>query len=438
MIFIHITNDDLTVHRISAANFTHIRTFNTNESLERIFDDRQDWQGYNVNIFARSRHYPYSAVVDDVLVGVDVEACKAIFEHGNMSYKFVVLPHYSSLDHIMLRKAVDELLDSAFIHVIAGRVGTASPYGQTVVVRDTDGVCLMVPRRHQRNFIYHLVHPFELDTWMVVAFVLVLDMILGVCFPIAFPHNLIMILLFGDSLADHEQTRWTRFYCFTCTVLLFLLSEAYLAKAIIYMTMTRYAPDMKTIAEFVASDFPILIDTGVMSSFNESETMSKLLSKTVEDPNFYFHMDSSVYAYMVACGLGRRLVDRQVIDNYIKHGREGKRRFYLVKERIMWYYHDMVVQYQFMYYARFREMVEWLGDAGLWDKWINDLHENEERYSQYELRDEDDILFLEDLAAVWYLVLVGWTISGMTILLEMAWNYFKRNYKKCGQCLMLS
>ncbi|EAT36809.1 AAEL011122-PA [Aedes aegypti] len=424
MIFLHITDDDLTIHRVSAANSAHVRQFDETSSLEHIFDDRPDWYGYNVNIWTIVTKLPFTGIINGVLGGVDVEACKAIFTYANMSYHIIIgqLPR----DYLLFRRSLEQLLRNGSIHLVISRVGFNNPYGEILVLRDTDGSCLLIPKSQTRNFIYHIVHPFEFNTWLLIAAVILLDVILGSFFPIAFPHNLVMILLFKDSTPDHEQTRWTRFYCFACTVLLFLLSKAYLSKAVIYMTLTRYTPDMNSIAEFISSDIPLLIQSGIASFLNDSDLMNQLLSKTIEDPNFYFHLDSNQYAYFVLCSFGQQLIDRQVMDSYLRHGRDGKRMFYLLNERVEWKFSQMVLQYRFMYYARFKEALSWLDEAGLWDKWLNDVQKKYDQQLQYELRDEGDILFLEDLVAIWYVVAAGWTVSGVTFLVEMIWNLLKR------------
>nr|NP_001345649.1 ionotropic receptor 154 [Aedes aegypti] len=425
--FIHVTDNDLIVHRISPANTADVRHFNVNSSVELIFDDKPDWYSFNVNIYSSATCFPFTIIINGSWCGLDVEAFKAIFDHANMSYHFI--RQQPNLDRLVSHRLEEQLLRNGTIHMLT-RNFFRGPYGEELLLRDTFGGCLLVPKSQKRNFIYHLVHPFEFDTWIVIAAIILLNLILGLIFPIAFPHNLILILLFGDSVADHEQTRWTRFYCFACTVFLFLLSEAYLAKAIIYMTLTRYAPDMKTLAEFSASGIPLLIPLGGKRVLNNSKLMSQLVSNSVEDPYFYFHLDSNKYAYVLPCILGQQLINRQVKDHYLRHGREGKRMFYLLNEWIERSYGHMTIQYQFLYYARFEQAVRWLGDTGLWDKWLNDMQIKYDKEMQYELRDESDILFLEDLVSVWYVVAGGWTVSALAFVVEVAWNCLKKNCKR--------
>ncbi|XP_038106853.1 uncharacterized protein LOC119766400 [Culex quinquefasciatus] len=185
--------------------------------------------------------------------------------HGTSKHKILYLLDGSNARQLTLNLArikttlgnrlemVGQVLDNGTIDIVVGFTVFESLSFDRLNVYDRIGACLMLPKNLQRNFIYHLTHPFELETWLVIVAVLVLDHFLTRLFPRAFPHNLIIILIFGDSLPDHHQTRWTRFYCFACTVLLFLFTEAYLAKAMLYMTVTRYTSNMRTLAEAIES-----------------------------------------------------------------------------------------------------------------------------------------------------------------------------------------
>ncbi|XP_039450274.2 uncharacterized protein LOC120429143 [Culex pipiens pallens] len=160
------------------------------------------------------------------------------------------------------RARVERDLASKSIDMIISRAIFANAFAEQMYVFDKIGLCLVLPKSLSRNVVYHLVHPFQLNIWLLILAVLCLDLLLVRFCPNTFPNNLVMILLFGDPTPDHRHPRWKRFYCFACTVLLFILSEAYLIKVIRYMTVTRYTPDMRSVNEVLKSELQFKVPVG--------------------------------------------------------------------------------------------------------------------------------------------------------------------------------
>ncbi|KAL1381512.1 hypothetical protein pipiens_013409 [Culex pipiens pipiens] len=416
LLMVDTSHDPLRVHRVSPADHHSTEIFYENSSLATILDDRNDWRGREVNVMYSPADPPYSVSVDGRLTGLDIELCRSIFDQAGIRYRFVERPPITSPDYGKYQLLVFKFLNDKNIHMMVSSVLFKSPFSTALTVFDKTGFCLIIPKNLQRNVVYHLVHPFKYNVWLLIAAFLALDLILARLFVEAFPHNLIMILLFGDSLADHQQTRCTRYYCFFCAVLLFLLSEAYLAKAIIYMTITRYTPDMQTLDEVFASDVMFKVPPGSTQFFkNQGDIYHRLYQRSIEDPNFRYDMADDRYGYMVSCRYGEYLIERHVRQEILDFGQRGaKRRFYMLDQMVSWEFRRYMVMKHFTFYGRFKRATNWLFEGGLWDKWEAMYRFDYKKDGfDFHMWDEDDILALEDIVAIWYLMATGLVISVM-------------------------
>ncbi|XP_038106876.1 uncharacterized protein LOC119766414 [Culex quinquefasciatus] len=431
-LFVDISCDPPQVQRVSPAD--HKSTiFAENATFSTIFDDRDDWKSREVHIMFNPRDPPYTLETGGSLTGLDIEVCRAVFDHAGIRYRFVERPPITSPDYAKYRSSVLKYLETERIELMVSSLVFQSPFGVELRVFDKKGFCLILPKNLQRNVIYHLVHPFEYSVWILIVMILFLDLLLIRLFPLAFPHNLVMILLFGDSCADHQQTRPTRYYCFGCTVLLFLLSEAYLAKAIIYMTVTRYTPDMKTLAEVIASEIQFKLPPGGKQPFDRQNYVhDRLWQQSFEVADFRYDMADDRYGYMASCRYGEYLIERHVRQEILDFGhRAAKRRFYLLDEMVEWEFRYYVAANHFTFYRRMELAVNWLYEAGLWDRWMTQF-----RYNwgyggfNHHLWDENDILALEDILAIWYIMAIGLGVAAAVFLLEK----MSFRVKKCIRC----
>lgn len=409
----------LNIYRVSSAD-GRLLTYGRNSSFEMILDDRRDWKDHVVRIMTIDNFLPRSAFVNGQFVGTDIETCKAIFESARMRYRFVVNP--KGPNHLETQQMVGQVLDNGTIDIVVGFTVFESLSFDRLNVYDRIGACLMLPKNLQRNFIYHLTHPFELETWLVIVAVLVLDYFLTRLFPSAFPHNLIIILIFGDSLPDHHQTRWTRFYCFACTVLLFLFTEAYLAKAMLYMTVTRYTPDVRTLAEAIESGINVKAPIGTKVTIDRN-TLPLLWERTIEERNFPYTMDNDEFAYLIDCTYGSLLIQQHVERELRTLGhREAKRRFYLLEEMISWTQRFYTIARHFTFRDHLMLATVWCFEGGLWDHWKDAFRGRAGVAERTRLWDENDVLSLEDMVAIWLVLAFGWTISVGVFLVEAIWG----------------
>lgn len=435
LLFVDISRDPPQVQRVSPAD--HESTiFPENATFATIFDDRDDWKSREVNIMFNPGDPPYTMKLGEKLTGLDIEVCRVVFDHAGIRYRFVERPPITSPDYAKYRSSVLKYLETERIELMVSSLGFKSPFGVELRVFDKKGFCLILPRNLQRNIIYHLVHPFEYNVWLLIVTILLLDLLLIRFFSQAFPHNLVMILLFGDSCADHQQTRPTRYYCFSCTVLLFLLSEAYLAKAIIYMTVTRYTPDMKTLAEVITSEIQFKVPPGGKQPLDRQNYVhDRLWQQSFEVPGFRYDMADDRYGYMASCRYGEYLIERHVRQEILDLGhRAAKRRFYLLDEMVDWEFRFYVAANHFTFYRRMELAVNWLYEAGLWDRWVT-MFRYDWGYGgfNHHLWDEDDILALEDIMAIWYLMAIGFGVASVVFLLEKICFRVKK-FASCKAC----
>ncbi|EDS40415.1 conserved hypothetical protein [Culex quinquefasciatus] len=397
-----------------------------NSSLMDVLDDRCDWSHYEVRIQTIGTRPPYATLANGELTGLDIEVCKAVFGSARIRYRFVMASN-QQITYSSYRAKVERDLASKSIDMIISRAIFANAFAEQMYVFDKIGLCLVLPKSLSRNVVYHLVHPFQLNIWLLILAVLCLDLLLVRFCPNTFPNNLVMILLFGDPTPDHRHPRWKRFYCFACTVLLFILSEAYLIKVIRYMTVTRYTPDMRSVNEVLKSDLQFKVPVGTKQQMAAENAVTdihlNMLRRMIEVENFRYDRMDREYGYMVVCSLGETLLKQLISQEIEEFGyRAARRKFYLLEEMLDWSWRYYAVANHFTYYGRLGLVTSWINEAGLWNKWMADFGTRVSSDRQaYALWDEDSILGLEDIAAVWYLIGTGWIVSGGALLLEWIW-----------------
>ncbi|KAL1373416.1 hypothetical protein pipiens_005184 [Culex pipiens pipiens] len=372
ILLVDISTSPPQYHRLTPVDKRHL-TFPANSSPTDVLDDRRDWRHYEVRIQTIGTRPPYATLANVELTGLDIEVCKAVFGSARIRYRFVMASN-QQITYSSYRARVEHDLASKSIDMIISRAIFANAFAEHMYVYDKIGLCLVLPKSLSRNVVYHLVHPFQLNIWLLILAVLCLDLLLVRFYPSTFPNNLV----------------------------------------IRYMTVTRYTPDMRSVNEVLKSDLQFKVPVGTKQQMAAENAVTdihhNMLGRLIEVENFRYDQMDPEYGYMVVCSLGETLLKQLISQEIEEFGyRAARRKFYLLEEMLDWSWRYYAVANHFTYYGRLRLVTSWINEAGLWNKWMADFGTRVSSDRQaYALWDEDSILGLEDIAAVWYLLGTGW------------------------------
>uniref|UniRef100_A0A182KGV8 Uncharacterized protein n=1 Tax=Anopheles christyi TaxID=43041 RepID=A0A182KGV8_9DIPT len=264
-----------------------------------------------------------------------------------------------------------------------------------------DGMCVLVPRKVLQTFILKLWQPFSQYLWYTVIAIVLAAIVGNLTMPRLFAVNYILALLFGSKCVDYRLKAFDRTILSTLDVLLFLLKEAYTAKIITYMIQTRYETELDTLAQLALNGPPLLLTPGDYERLSESlRTIGGLrivlrqdFSSLTTSWRDYFR---PAFAHAIPCSYGRALV-----GSHSMHESDAPK-FYLLREKLLIQPEAYSFPLNSPFVGRFRYFVECLWESGIFGSWLSDDY-----YTQDRTPTLDEVLKFENLASLFYVLLVG-------------------------------
>uniref|UniRef100_A0A182LRP1 Ionotropic glutamate receptor L-glutamate and glycine-binding domain-containing protein n=1 Tax=Anopheles culicifacies TaxID=139723 RepID=A0A182LRP1_9DIPT len=268
-----------------------------------------------------------------------------------------------------------------------------------------DGMCVLVPRKPLRTFILKLWQPFSQYLWYAVMAIVMLAIFGNLTMPRVFAVNYILTVLFGSKSVDYRLKAFDRTILSTLDMLLFLLKEAYTAKIITYMIQSKYEPELATLVQLAVSGPPLLISPGDYASVNESLRnisglrikLRKTFSMLTTNWREYFQ---PTYAHVVPCSYGRALV-----GSHAMHEQDAPK-FYILREKLLIQPEAFTFPVNSPFIDRIRFFVESLWESGIYGSWFS-----EDYYTQDRTPTLDEVLKFENLASLFYVLLIGYAVA---------------------------
>uniref|UniRef100_A0A182VUH2 Ionotropic glutamate receptor L-glutamate and glycine-binding domain-containing protein n=1 Tax=Anopheles minimus TaxID=112268 RepID=A0A182VUH2_9DIPT len=286
-----------------------------------------------------------------------------------------------------------------------------------------DGMCVLVPRKPLRTFILKLWQPFSQYLWYAVLSIVMLAILGNLTMPRVFVVNYILALLFGSKSVDYRLKAFDRTILSTLDTLLFLLKEAYTAKIITYMIQSKYEPELETLVQLAASGPPLLLSTGDYASVNESlrnisglriefrKTFSTLTTNWRE----YF---LPTFAHVIPCSYGRALVGSHAMYE------QDAPKFYILREKLLIQPEAFTFPLNSPFINRIRFFVQSLWESGIYGSWFS-----EDYYTQDRTPTLDEVLKFENLASLFYVLLIGCAVALVVFGIEHSVAFVRQRVK---------
>uniref|UniRef100_A0A182N9F5 Ionotropic glutamate receptor L-glutamate and glycine-binding domain-containing protein n=1 Tax=Anopheles dirus TaxID=7168 RepID=A0A182N9F5_9DIPT len=285
-------------------------------------------------------------------------------------------------------------------------------YMHDVTLKERGGHCILCPFQTKRDFLRHLLKPFSLGIWLVLGALLAACPLLGRLFPRWFERNLLEQIFF-IAATPHRQPFPTRVASFAAAVLIFFLSEAYNAKIISLMSVSKYFVRPETVAELLASDYKVAIP-GVRASLLVNWLPGKLLSADrsaaiyrARGELMYTEYCTVTYCYMA--------------NLYMASGRnEYGFQQYVLQDRVMERFLTLQLATHSPFYPTFAEFFERYFQSGLWMYRLDELNANlKHEMETIKGRIGEVVFYFEDLGCVWVLIVVGWVLATVAFGAEL-------------------
>uniref|UniRef100_A0A182WBD7 Ionotropic glutamate receptor L-glutamate and glycine-binding domain-containing protein n=1 Tax=Anopheles minimus TaxID=112268 RepID=A0A182WBD7_9DIPT len=277
-------------------------------------------------------------------------------------------------------------------------------YMHDVTFKERGGYCVLCPFRTERDFLRHLLKPFSFGIWLVLGVLIVVCRLLGQLFPHLFQQNLLEQIFFAAS-TPHRQPFPTRVVSFSVAVLIFFLSEAYNAKIVSLMSISKYFDRPETVHELIESDFKVAIP-GVRAPLFAEALPGKLINvKRAE----------AIYRKR-----GERMFDEYCTITYCYmaylHVVIGKNQYgfqqYVLRDMMLEKLQTLQLATHSPFYEAFAEFYERYFQSGIWMHRLEFMNRKLVREMEPKRNLFGEVVFhFDDLVCVWVLIVVGWMLD---------------------------
>ncbi|XP_053666021.1 uncharacterized protein LOC128715164 [Anopheles marshallii] len=236
------------------------------DNMHSLFPDKLiNLYGYHIRIGVKQNDVPYMVIWKDTndYLGLLNDIFKIIGKNVlNLTYTFF--------------QQTSEHYDGDAYYGIAFQ---RDHFQHEVAFRDMDGMCLLCPEHQEKYFIPHLFKPFSLGAWIFLGGVLVVCCILRLLFPFIFRYDPILQTLFGVIGNEYNQAFPARALLFGLSWLSFFFSRSYTSKIMALMSLGRFYKRPNTIADFMQSDYMMVIQKIQRAQFPLDDFLPKILDQ---------------------------------------------------------------------------------------------------------------------------------------------------------------
>ncbi|KAL9696632.1 hypothetical protein quinque_016211 [Culex quinquefasciatus] len=186
-----------------------------------------------------------------------------------------------------------------------------------------------------RNYFMHLLRPYNTAVWIVLFCLGVLLIVASQVMPTVFTHNYILAVFFGQAVEEHRLRTLDRFVIFIVGLIVFLLSEAYLAVMIEYMFNMRYEAELSSFEQFAAKNIPLYVSLDHYMILKKTAHKTKLrillfdqnVPQEADEESVKTMYDPS-RAHLVPCSHARWTVSRPYMRSQTDY------QYYVIRESV--------------------------------------------------------------------------------------------------------
>ncbi|XP_053663588.1 uncharacterized protein LOC128712738 [Anopheles marshallii] len=278
---------------------------------------------------------------------------------------------------------------------------------------DMGGMCLSCPVKHSKFVVPHFLTPFSLGAWIFLGGVLVVCCILRLLFPFIFRYDPILQTLFGVIGNEYNQAFPARALLFGLSWLSFFFSKVYNSRILALMSLGSFSKRPNTIAEFMQSDYMMVIHKEHLLKFALDDFIPKMLDleefeRLRGEMGVKYHYN---YCSLQLCG--EALLLTTVAFRGLYHD------FFTIKERVIPYPKTLQFAENSPVVTVISRYLGLFYETGLWDY-------NFEKHMKFLATKPEPktvlygvVFSFDDLMSVWILLGVGLLISTILFVGEL-------------------
>jgi hypothetical protein len=197
----------------------------------------------------------------------------------------------------------------------------------------------------------------------------------------------------------------------------FILGNAFQGLITSFMIEKIEAPRLSSVDELLESDYKLLVG----NHFEMLMQGNLMYQRAVLDGRVnnsgsemvylnFTQLHSENYAIMVFCEIAKYYIDKGDASN-----------FYVINENLFARYDQLQTIFLSKFLKRWQLLMDWSFEAGLHQAW--EKMESDEKVLK-EVDEEMEILWLTDIAIVFYTLIIGCVIGGFALLCEIFYHNF--------------
>ncbi|XP_053673766.1 uncharacterized protein LOC128724026 [Anopheles nili] len=370
----------------------------------------------------RPEHYPvvqllgYSALArismdkNGNVQGPDWKVFQAILNHMDLRWNLSLVEYTPDLLQL---EWFSKELHRGNLHILIDRNIWPDQHLIPYVLPEMIGVCLVIPKAKKYQILHHLLKPLQPTSWILLLLALAVGSLLATRF---FKNDLISAIIFGVDLDASNVSQIERMVLFSSVFVFFVLSEAYQAKLLAFMSSFRYPPDPKNVEEFLQTD--IMLQLGeAAASVVSIRTAFKGRIQNWTDYEFSFD-GGQEYGVMLQCPFAWDYMLRWSRIHYKHYGYNIRPGVHIVREKIISLGAAYTFSDKFYLYPRFRSYLERLFESGLVGYWEIENDRQRQLKQKFEFV-ENEIISFSDLIMVWIILGIGYGLALALFILEL-------------------
>lgn len=371
-----------------------------------------DVQGYVFRISVL-QFFIYILITHDPLsvTGITAQFLEAFADHLNATIDWLVeVWDPAETSNNILQNNIDIVINVPLISVLMDYV-YENQYLATV---------FLVPERMRESFFKQMLVPFTLTVWIFLVIFVIICVLLNKVLKRILPHNMILMVFFGSANAEHDLPRIERFVFLALTILMFLLSEAYLAKMFSYILNEQYEPHLMSLEEFERTTIPVCTDFKVDQIYRENvRRISPNLEKRMVRQN-----GSMEWYDMESCSW---LVNHQMAEEFLNYKNNHdpitmRKKLYMLPQILGWQPMVHSISRRGPFLKRFELTYQSIFESGLFQHW-------KEHTSQIFVQRQwssISVLGWDDLLSLWNILGYGFALSTVVFFAEIGVKFTKK------------
>lgn len=343
-----------------------------------------------------------------------------VMDKMNASIRFEDVQDMNMIAKHWMTKKMDLTLNTA-LQMTANRNNAP-----TLKTYQEAGFCALIPSPPEiLIFKFFFIEPFNKFVWLFLALTVTACMITwrmyqnrGTTDSQWFLFFGMIAMFFGQFLEFRHTKRVVLVILFQIiVVMMFVLSQGYQGAVTSFMIQPVLANRMKTVRELIISDLKIVTSELFAGLIQDSEEFQAIKSKMIVtqaslDKIFEQPFINEKVVLIVQCDIAEYLMDKLI--NY-----------YILPQKILSYFEELEASFYNPYIEKFQHFMDRSFEAGLVEAWLTFAEQDQKNLKA----ENHDVVFLKlkDLERIFYVLIIGYSLSLFVFLLEIFFHDCIRN-----------